>query len=194
LTAVVRLLSYSPQTAALLPLLISEAHFGNFAPLAAQSQMIAAELERVLSLPMHNAVVCTEDVPFFAPVAVAQTESTYLGSTVIDALQAVCSVWPRGILDADARTPLQSATPVLLLSGAADPITPPDYAEAVLANLTNARHLVGEGLGHGLAGAGCIPLLMREFLDDLAPATLDASCLDHDYASPFFLDFNGSSP
>jgi len=194
LTAVIRLLSYSPQTAALLPLLISEAHAGNFAPIAAQSQMIADELERVLSLPMHNAVVCTEDVPFFAPDAGALAAQTYLGTTVIDALQAVCSVWPPGVLDADARTPLQSAAPVLLLSGSADPITPPDYGVAVLANLTNARHLIGQGLGHGLAGAGCVPRLMREFLDDLAPATLDASCLDREHFNPFFLDFNGPSP
>ena len=62
---VLRLLSYTPETAALLPLLIDAAASGNLAPIAAQAEMITSELESALSLPMHNAVVCTEDAPFF---------------------------------------------------------------------------------------------------------------------------------
>ena len=192
--AVLRLLSYSPQTAALLPLLIDAAVSGNLAPLAAQAQMITSELESALSLPMHNAVVCTEDAPFFAATPPAEIETTYLGTTLIDALTAVCEVWPGGVLDADLREPLRSDHPALLLSGDADPITPPDYAEQVLAGLSNARHLVGPGQGHGLAGVGCVPRLMRDFLDTLEPDSLDASCLERAQASPFFLDFNGPAP
>lgn len=192
--AVLRLLSYSPQTAALLPLLIDAAASGNLAPMAAQAEMLTSELESALSLPMHNAVVCTEDAPFFAAPAPAEIEGTYLGTTLIDALSAVCGVWPRGVLDADLREPLRSAHPALLLSGDADPITPPEYAEQVLTGLSHARHLVGPGQGHGLAGVGCVPRLMREFLDTLEPESLDAACLEREHASPFFLDFNGPAP
>lgn len=193
-TSVIRLLSYTPQTAALLPLLIAAAHAGNFAPIAAQSQMIAGELGSALSLPMHNAVVCTEDVPFFARPRAEQIGSTYLGTSLVEALSATCSVWPTGVLDEDLRTPLRSERPVLLLSGEADPITPPEYGDRVAANLTHARHLVGPGQGHGLAGAGCVPRLMRAFLETLDPQALDASCLEREQASPFFLDFSGPSP
>ncbi len=192
--AVLRLLSYSPQTAALLPLLIDAAASGNLAPLTAQAEMITSDLESALSLPMHNAVVCTEDVPFFAATTPPSIETTYLGTTLIDALRAVCNVWPSGVLDADLREPLRSDQPVLLLSGDADPITPPDYAEQVLVGLTNARHLIGPGQGHGLAGIGCVPRLMREFLDTLESSSLDATCLEREHASPFFLDFNGPAP
>jgi pimeloyl-ACP methyl ester carboxylesterase len=192
--AVLRLLSYSPQTAALLPLLIDAAGSGNLAPLAAQVEMITSDLESELSLPMHNAVVCTEDVPFFAATTPPEIETTYLGTTLIDALRAVCGVWPRGVLDADLREPLRSDRPALLLSGDSDPITPPDYAEQVLVGLSNARHIVGPGQGHGLAGVGCVPRLMRDFLDTLEPATLEATCLEREQASPFFLDFNGPAP
>lgn len=192
--AVLRLLSYSPQTAALLPLLIDAAASGNLAPLAAQAEMITADLESALSLPMHNAVVCTEDVPFFAATTPPGIETTYLGTALIDALSAVCEVWPSGALDEDLREPLRSAHPALLLSGDADPITPPDYAEQVLAGLSNARHIVGPGQGHGLAGVGCVPRLMRDFLDSLEPASLDTTCLEREQASPFFLDFNGPGP
>ncbi len=192
--AVLRLLSYSPQTAALLPLLIDAAATGNLAPLAAQAEMITSELASALSLPMHNAVVCTEDVPFFATTRPPQVEATYLGTALIDALSAVCEVWPTGVMDVDLREPLRSDHPALLLSGEADPITPPGYAEQVLVGFSNARHLVGPGQGHGLAGIGCIPRLMRDFLETLEPDSLDAACLERQQASPFFLDFNGPAP
>jgi len=192
--SVIRLLSYTPQSAALLPLLIDAAASGNYVPIAAQSQMIAGEIESGLSLPMHNAVVCTEDVPYFASDLSAALAPTYLGTSIVDALRAACSVWPAGVLEADLRAPLRSDHPVLLLSGDADPITPPEYGDRVLENLSNARHLVGRGQGHGLAGIGCVPRLMREFLATLTLESLDASCLDREHASPFFLDFNGPSP
>lgn len=193
-TGVLRLLSYTPQTAALLPLLIDAADAGNFEPITAQSEMVAGELEAALSLPMHNAVVCTEDVPFFPADAGAGLDETYLGTRVVDALRAVCSVWPTGVLDADLRMPLESDKPVLLLVGDADPITPPDFARRVLEGLGNARLVVAPDQGHGLAAVGCIPRVMDAFLDRLAPRELDVACLDRASPSPFFLDFDGPAP
>lgn len=87
-----------------------------------------------------------------------------------------------------------SDRPVLLLSGEADPVTPPSYGAQVLENLANARHLIGPGQGHGLAGVGCVPTLMRRFLEDLDPQGLDDTCLQRERPSPFFLDFTGPSP
>jgi pimeloyl-ACP methyl ester carboxylesterase len=60
----IRLLSYHPNSVALIPLLIHEAAMGNVTPLAAQFLMISASISDALSLGMHNAVVCTEDYPF----------------------------------------------------------------------------------------------------------------------------------
>jgi pimeloyl-ACP methyl ester carboxylesterase len=194
LRSVVRLLSYAPQTSALLPLLIDTAARGQYGPLAAQSRMLTADLQSALSLPMHNAVVCTEDAPFFPAGLPASIADTYLGSGLVDALRATCSVWPTGVADADLRAPLRSDRPVLLLSGEDDPITPPAYAERAAAELGRARLLVGPGQGHGLAAVGCVPRLMREFLEQLEPAVLDASCLERQGPSPFFLDFSGPSP
>jgi pimeloyl-ACP methyl ester carboxylesterase len=194
LNGVLRLMSYSEQTAALLPLLIDNAAAGNVAPIAAQAEMIVREIETALSLAMHNAVVCTEDVPFFEGPETDAQSSSYLGSDVTDALRAACSVWPAGVLDDDLKTPLRSATPVLLLSGEADPITPPAYALQAGALLTRSRHLVVAGQGHGLAGFGCVPRLMREFLEQLAPEALDADCLSDHRPSPFFIGFNGPAP
>ncbi len=194
LNVAIRLLSYAPLTTALLPLLVSEAHDGNYAPLTAQAYMFIDELERSISFPMHNSVVCTEDVPFYRDADLAGLQDTYLGNTIIDALTTVCSVWPVGQLDSDLKAPVVSDRPVLLLSGEADPVTPPSYGAQVLENLANARHLIGPGQGHGLAGVGCVPTLMRRFLEDLDPQGLDDTCLQRERPSPFFLDFTGPSP
>jgi pimeloyl-ACP methyl ester carboxylesterase len=194
LQTAIRLMSYAPPTAALLPLQLNEAYNGNYAPLTAQAYMMIGELAESLSFPMHNAVACTEDVPFFDSSELENLEATYLGTAVIDALLTVCSVWPVGELDGDLKEPLVSSTPTLLLSGEADPVTPPAYAEQVLVNLSSARHLIGPGQGHGLAAVGCVPNLMRRFLQELDPLGLDAECLDREQPSPFFLDFSGPSP
>ena len=194
LQVVVRLMSYIPQTSALLPLVISEAEAGRYAPLAAQAHMIIGEIEDAISFPMHNSVICTEDVSFYTGDEDAGLEDTYLGTTIVDALRAVCAEWPAGVIDDDLKEPLSSAKPVLLLSGEVDPITPPEYADEVLETLSNARHLVGPGQGHGQAPVGCVRNIMRRFLDELEPADLPADCLERESFSPFFLDFTGPAP
>ena len=191
-----RLLSYSPQSVALMPLLIDEAVNGNFAPLAAQFLMISAGMSEQLSLGMHNAVVCTEDFPYFEGEAVSRDAlaATYIGPVQLDALEAICSVWPRGVLDEDFKTPVATDLPVLLLSGEADPITPPAYADLAAVDLGNALHLTGKRQGHGQAPQGCMPQVIGRFVESASIEGLQTDCLDKLFAMPFFLDFSGPSP
>jgi pimeloyl-ACP methyl ester carboxylesterase len=194
LRTLVRFMSYSAATVALLPVLISEAHAGNYAPLAGQARTLLRELPESLSFPMSNSVTCTEDLPY-ADAATDDLASTYLGTAIMDALKQICARWPVGSIDAGFKTPVVSDTPVLLLSGEHDPITPPAYAERVKAEgLGNSAHLVGRGQGHGLVGVGCVPRLLRAFLEDPAPANLDASCLKLEPPTPFFLTLLGPAP
>ncbi|HWM27550.1 MAG TPA: alpha/beta fold hydrolase [Woeseiaceae bacterium] len=197
LAGALRILSYHPNTVALMPLLIHEAAGGNYRPLASQFLMATRSMLDALSIGMHNAVVCTEDAPFFASedVSLEELESTYMGTVQLDALEAICSVWPRGVLDEDLRTPLETDTPVLLLSGDADPVTPPRFAEMAAVKLSNSRHLIGIDQGHGQAPRTCIPEIMAEFIETAAFAGLDEDCLaERQFAMPFFLDFTGPSP
>lgn len=196
MAAAVRLLSYRPESAALLPLLISEADKGNYGPLAAQGMMVIEAMEESLAYGMHNAVVCAEDVPFFRPdqIDLDALEKTFLGKEQVTALETICKIWPRGLADPDIKEPLVSDTPVLLLSGEADPITPPKYAEQVAARLGNARHLIAPGQGHGVLGVGCVPRLVTDFVKDPTLETLDGECIKRLGPSPFFLDFNGPTP
>jgi pimeloyl-ACP methyl ester carboxylesterase len=144
---------------------------------------------------MSNSVTCTEDVPFIGADAAQGLGDTYLGTTIVDALKLICGRWPVGARDDDFKQPVVSDKPVLLLSGDTDPITPPAYAERVVAGgLRNSKHLIGRNQGHGLVGIGCVPRVLRSFLNDAAPARLDASCLEAEPAMPFFLTLLGPAP
>lgn len=196
LATAIRLLAYHPNSIALIPLLVNEAGDGNFVPLGSQFMMTMIAMGDALALGMHNAVMCTEDVPFYDPDAIDYEglEASYMGLFQLEALQAICSVWPAGPIDDGFKTPLDTDIPVLLLSGDADPITPPRYADMALVDLANATHLVGKNQGHGQVSVGCTPRLIADFIETADPLALDASCLERSFVMPYFLDFSGPSP
>jgi pimeloyl-ACP methyl ester carboxylesterase len=197
LQAATRFLSYSPDHAALLPLLLHEgAVRHNLAPLAAQAEILTSHYADAVSYGMHNAVVCTEDAPLLESAAIdrAALARTYLGTVQLDGLIEVCKVWPRGVIDPDFHEPLQSTAPVMLLSGTADPVTPPSYGERVRAGLTQSMHVVLEGQGHGQLGSGCVPRLLAEFVERGATQGLDMTCTHSILPAPFFVTFAGPPP
>lgn len=197
LGAVLRLQSYAASTAALLPYALAAANRDDdFLPLAGIFLMAEASTTDQLAYGMHNSVVCTEDLPFVdaARVDRARLEATYLGPSPLDGLGTICSLWPRGVLDADLRTPLRSDVPVLLLSGADDPVTPPANATAVQAGLARSKHVVVPDSGHGQVGLPCMDAVFQAFLRDADPAGLDTGCLARTRPDPFFTSAAGPAP
>lgn len=197
LVAVVRFALYSPASAAILPVMLHEAYANNnFEPLARNALEYSAALETAISIGMHNSVVCTEDIPFIDESALnkAALENTYMGTEAIDSMLAMCEVWPRGVLDEDFKLPVVSDKPVLLLSGGADPITPPEYAEKAAEQLSNSKHIVVPGHGHGISYLGCVPILMAKFIENASLDNLRTDCLEKQEPNPFFIDFNGPAP
>lgn len=192
LVTVVRMFSYAPHMAALLPLSLSEAGAGRFEPLMGQFQLISGSLGEQIHHGMQLSVMCTEDVEEL--VEDPADDGTVLGNELIAFSKAQCAVWPKGERAADFRAPLSGSNPVLVISGELDPVTPPRYGEAVLSHLDNARHLVLRGQGHNVVGIGCMPRLMAQFFDKADPAALDATCLDGLRAAPPFVAFYGWEP
>jgi pimeloyl-ACP methyl ester carboxylesterase len=182
--------------ASLLPALIHEAVHGRLRPLASQSIMNARQIGDQLANGMQYSVICSEDEPFFAAANIdrAAMARTYQGTELVDALHEICKLWPRGPMDADLHAPLGSDIPALLLSGEADPVTPPADAERAAVGLTQHRHLVLQGEGHGQLTIGCVPRLMADFLDGTVPDKLDAACLGQHTPEPFFLSMTGPAP
>jgi pimeloyl-ACP methyl ester carboxylesterase len=192
----IRLLAYNPSSIALMPLLISEAGKGNYVPLASQYKMTMIAMSDAMALGMHNAVMCSEDAPRLAAgdIDYDRLSATYMGAMQMKALEAICSVWPAGPADGEINTPLETDLPVLLLSGDADPITPPRYAEMAAENLLNSRHLVGKHQGHGQIAVGCMPRLVATFVDTADLDAVDSECVERSFVMPFFLDFSGPMP
>jgi pimeloyl-ACP methyl ester carboxylesterase len=195
LAAVLRLSSYDASQAALLPVALHEAATkDNFTPLASSLLMLHSSVEGSIATGMHYSVVCSEDIPFVGAVDRARLAATYMGTEMLDTLQRVCARWPRGPIDADFREPLATAVPVLLLSGADDPVTPPSYGEAALRGLADARHVVLADAGHGQLGAPCMDKVLRDFIDTAQPAKLDLKCLEKRSTAPFFTSLSGPPP
>jgi pimeloyl-ACP methyl ester carboxylesterase len=188
----VRIFAYTPETAALLPLSIAEALKGNYTPLAGQSQLLTADLADLRDNGMQTSVVCAEDADLLSPRP--QDADLVLGSTLIQIIQAQCEIWPKGTRPADFHEPLKTAKPVFVLEGELDPVTPPKYGEEVMRHLSNARLLIAKGQGHNVIGRGCIPKLVEDFVDTLAPKDLDLGCADALGPTPPFVDFNGAAP
>jgi pimeloyl-ACP methyl ester carboxylesterase len=194
LASSLRLLSYSSTQASLLPTLIHQASAGRLAALAAQTVMMAREIRGQLASGMQNSVVCSEDVPFFQGVDRQQLEATYQGTEQLDALAEICKLWPKGPVDTDLHAPLHSDVPSLLLSGEADPVTPPANAQRLARGLAHHRLLVLPGEGHGQLATGCMPRLVAAFLDARDPQGLDAACLEEHRPAPFFIGTTGPAP
>ncbi|OHE83897.1 MAG: cysteine protease [Lysobacterales bacterium RIFOXYA1_FULL_69_10] len=184
--------SYAPQTSALLPLVLDEAAQGRYAPLMSLSELMTRSMGDQMTRGMQWSVLCAEDADRQA--ADAATDGTLLGPEVAQLFFAACSVWPRGDRGDDFTAPLRSDVPALLLSGALDPVTPPRYGDAVLEGLSNGRHLVVDGQGHGTLTLGCMPKLVGQFIESTDAAALDTACLDRLAGVPPFTSFNGWEP
>ena len=192
LAAVVRFYAYSPLTAALLPLMLSAADQGNYAPLLGQKKWLADDLGDQITSGMELSVVCAEDADLLSPRV--QDEDSLLGNDAIRQIKAACAVWPRGTRPAHFHSPWISPLPTLVLAGQFDPVTPPAYGRQIVRTLTSARLLIVPGAGHGVIGAGCMPRLVARFVDTLDAAALDASCLQRLGGVPAFLNYNGAGP
>lgn len=194
--AAFRLMSYSSMESSLVPYMIDQSFQGNVLPLASLAVGAARGIGKQLAVGMQNSVICSEDWPMIEKQGFdrAALEDTYMGTDQLDALGQICALWPRGPVSADLHAPLRSSVPALLLSGEADPVTPPAAAARVAKMLSRSRHLVLAGEGHGQLASGCVPRLMAMFLDRPDPAALDASCLKQHRPAPFFISINGPAP
>ncbi|MCG8352226.1 MAG: alpha/beta hydrolase [Chloroflexales bacterium] len=190
----VQSLSYAPESVALLPLLLYTAQVdGDYKPLAAQMLMISNQLVDNVSIGMRFAVMCAEDVPFYLADA-ALTDGTYAGTLFVEQFAQACAAWPRGAVPADFKEPVGSEAPALLLSGEADPVTPPAYGNQVAATFPNSLHLVAPSQGHNVFMRGCMPDIVTDFIEQGSVDELETECISGLQATPFFTSFTGPQP
>lgn len=190
----IRLMAYSSNQSALIPILLSKAKAGDYTFFASQIIQMEESFPAELASGMHNAVVCTEDTPFVTAADLATSSGTILGSLMSETLSASCKIWPQGIIDSDFREPFSSETPVLVLSGAADPITPPANGAIATDMLGNARHVIVPAHGHGVIARGCVTKLASNFIDNGNFNDFDSSCVNRERSVPIFSTLAGAKP
>ncbi len=186
---VIRGALYHPETAALLPYAIKQADRGNYLPLSAIEGLLR---QNTMSLGLTFSVACAEELNRISPEEVARDGAgTFLGNAFLKMFERGCQVWP---VSAKPYTkPEPRGHPVLLISGEADPITPPRYADEQLQYLSNKQHLVIAGGGHSNTGRGCISELIADFLH--APdKPLEQGCMEKIHRPPFMVDGFGPAP
>jgi pimeloyl-ACP methyl ester carboxylesterase len=171
-------LTYAPELAGALPVLIARAADGDFGPLFAAAQFMTGDIVTQMSVALHYSVTCAEDVPRISAAERASLEQLRSGALARAAL-SVCDAWPRGRAPDEAFRPVAADLPVLLVSGGLDPVTPPEYAEEVAKTLSNSRHVIGAGYGHIVSPHACGPRLIAAFVDRAGFDTLPQPCIDH---------------
>ncbi|MCG6871682.1 MAG: alpha/beta hydrolase, partial [Gammaproteobacteria bacterium] len=150
-------------------------------------------VERYLSFGLALSVLCSEDVGRVEPGAIpASEQASFLRDAQVRTWLRACRHWPRNPVDPGFDTPVRTATPVLLLSGQLDPVTPPRWAELAARNFSHSRHLVVPGAAHIAGTTGCLPKLIGRFLRTSNPDAADDPCVERLVREPFFVNALGS--
>lgn len=187
-------LLYVPSLASLLPLMVERAlQQRDYRGIVAAIEAFSSAVD--ISTGMFLSIVCAEDLPRASQAEVErETAGTFLGAGWLSRLREQCAVWDVPELPEAHFEPISGTVPSLLLSGNLDPVTPPHWGELIAERLTPSRHIVVPGGGHGVSALGCVPGLIRQFLDTLHPAALDAECVQRLQRPGFFTTPEGPSP
>lgn len=182
---------YSRVAQRLVPFIIEQAYEGNYAPLLSVSA-----IEGGINEAMFLSVVCSEDVAQISPAKILQEQakpyslkSRHLNVPVLEA----CKRWPKREIASSYFEPTVSDKPVLIFSGASDPVTPPSWGDSVMPGLSNSRHLVVEGFAHNTLGSSCTIDMITHFIDTADFSTLDTTCLSNIKRRPFYIGSGGST-
>jgi pimeloyl-ACP methyl ester carboxylesterase len=123
---------------------------------------------------MRYSVWCAEEAPYARRTPAAAQRGSRPELAGVDpspAPPAVCAAWRVPPAPPRDTAAVRSAVPVLLLSGAYDPETPPAWAAAAARTLPNARALTLRGMTHAptqMWDAPCAMQAAAAFVDDPA--------------------------
>lgn len=161
-----------------IPKTIVDAEVGNFNFFSRIMSIIV--FDRTYSYGMYFSVLCSEDSDFSPSEISLEGVHPQLAASQSDGPEQflnTCNIWQVEPLDASMDEPVSSSTPVLILSGGFDPITPPEFGQEVSKTLVNSYVIEFPTGGHGAAlGGDCQDQIIRSFL--LNPSqSPDTNCM-----------------
>jgi pimeloyl-ACP methyl ester carboxylesterase len=178
-------LLYQTQVIPSLPQAIYDVYNGDF-ELMTQLRSLNLMFIHSLSRGMTYSVMCTEDLIGKTPQDFLDVRAALpkqlVGPTDPEVLMeysifSVCEQWPITEADQDAKLPLASDIPTLVLEGEYDPVTPSQYGMLVAENLSHSYFFEFPGIGHNITGSSeCALQIAGTFLKDPSQ-TPDSACI-----------------
>lgn len=196
IASAIRGLLYSTEYAALLPQAMEAAIAGDPQSLVGQALILGEGASGAMAGGLLLSTVCAEDLPRITPEDRGKLAwEPFMGTSMIDMMGEACAVWPTGEVPESLFEPVKSDVPVLLLSGAEDPVTPERWATETAKTLTNVTSVTVPATAHIAARGGCADQLIADFYN--APdGELDTvrDCLSDVKRPLFFLSTMGPKP
>jgi pimeloyl-ACP methyl ester carboxylesterase len=171
-----------PYRTAYLPLLIDLVEKGDTDLLYpwARDQLRGLSGDSRWARGLYYAVSCQNDAPAVTAEEMATQASAYpeLDGYVRHARELeICALWDLPPAPPLATAPVRSDIPTLILAGAYDPITPPEWGQAAAEGLENSYYYEFPSAGHSVnTDNDCLQEILTAFLKDPTSAP-DASCL-----------------
>jgi pimeloyl-ACP methyl ester carboxylesterase len=165
-----------------LPALLHQAAQGRLEPILKAMRRPSVGADGLLL-----AVSCPEDTLNITEAELAAQPKTVFGRYRTDQQLAACRAWkvpPRKV----DRSFVRVRTPVLLLAGSMDQITPPEWAEEIAAHLPASRVVTIPLLSHfpdGLSHMECYDELLAQFYQAGDASGLDLACVRTMQPPPF---------
>lgn len=185
----IRSMMYQPATARSIPWIVHRTASGDLAPFTAATKPSGPS---PFADGMFLSVICSEGLALMDyDNAARAARRTRFGDYRLRRQRAACGAWPIGEAG-NFLGPIKTSAAVLMVSGELDPVTPPDWAEALASSMPRARHVVIPASGHvfdGLSGIDtCLDPLLVKFLETGDPAGVDPACLITMKPPPFATD------
>ncbi len=164
----------------LIPLIIDQADKGNFT-FVSTALLPQSLIGDTMATGMYMTVACADrgdtdpSLVDYSTINPRLAEEERQGA---EAVMSICQSWGIDLLPRSDLDLVVSDIPTLLLSGDFDPITPPQYAETLLPNLAQGKHVIFPSGSHGQAVTSvCSNGIISGFLDS-PTGELDTACTD----------------
>jgi pimeloyl-ACP methyl ester carboxylesterase len=171
---------YNPVVTANMPKMIYQIQSGEYSILR---NRLSLYFDTSSALGMGTSVQCAEEVPFntiedaYAAAQGVQPDIAAFFPDSVEYLFRLCQDWTGIAPDPHENQPVASDIPSLILAGAFDPITPPEWGRMTAGHLTNSYFFEFQGNGHWVTRSSrCALSIMMAFLDNPLTAP-DATCL-----------------
>lgn len=192
-----RLVLYYGFTSRALPWAVTQAHDHDvWAPLVTLAVQIERSFRKALATGVGLTIQCSEGMDFDVEAALERGRDTIVGNYRLEQQIQGCAHWPHDVVPKEGvENPQVLDIPHLLISGALDPVTPPEYADEVATLFPNSLNLVLPEGQHGPFDLEdswtCVHQIWADFLDAGSLDGLDVSCAGTMTRAPFVVDASG---